>query len=52
MYRKSLTANLKNLNYLDDRPVFESERIFADAWLSGGKDAEREAKRKYQEEHE
>lgn len=47
MYRKNLTANLKNLNYLDDRPVFESERIFADAWLRGGAEAEREARKAY-----
>lgn len=51
MYRKNLTANLKNLNYLDDRPVFESERIFADAWLKGGVEAEREAKRAYAQRH-
>lgn len=52
MYRKNLTAHLKNLNYLDDRPVFDSERIFADAWLQGGAEGEREAKRQYQAEHE
>lgn len=51
-YRKNLTAHLKYLNYLDDRPVFESERIFADAWLRGGTEAEREARRQYQEEHD
>ena len=47
LYRKNLTGSLKNLYYLDDRPVFESERIFADAWKKGGKEAEKEAREKY-----
>ena len=52
MYRKNLTGSLKNLYYLDDRPVFESERIFADAWKKGGKEAEQQARQKYVEEQE
>lgn len=52
MYRKNLTAHLKNLNYLDDRPVFDSERLFADAWLNGGAEAEREARRAYAARHD
>ena len=48
-YRKTLTANLKNLNYLDDRPVFEVERLAADAWLRGGEEEERRVKLEYQE---
>lgn len=31
---------MKNLTYLDDRPVFEIERLLADAWIKGGKDEE------------
>jgi dynein assembly factor 1 len=50
MYRKRLTANMKSLHYLDDRPVAEIERIAADAWLAGGNEAEKEARRIYQEE--
>ena len=50
MYRKTLTAHLKQLIYLDDRPVFEGERLFADAWLAGGAEAEKAARTAYQEE--
>lgn len=31
---------LPNLCYLDERPVFESERLCADAFKAGGKDEE------------
>jgi hypothetical protein len=47
MYRKRLTAGMRSLAYLDDRPVFEIERIGADAWAAGGPEAEKEAKRAY-----
>jgi hypothetical protein len=49
MYRKRLTAGMKSLAYLDDRPVFEVERLAADAWAIGGAEAEKEARQKYQE---
>ncbi len=50
MYRKRLTYAMKQLQYLDDRPVFEIERIAANAWSEGGADAEKEARQKYQQE--
>jgi dynein assembly factor 1 len=44
MYRKRLTYAMKQLQYLDDRPVFEIERIAANAWSEGGAEAEKEAR--------
>lgn len=49
MYRKRLTVGMKNLAYLDDRPVFEIERLAATAWAEGGAEAENDAKVKYHE---
>jgi hypothetical protein len=48
-YRKTLTANLKQLNYLDDRPVFEIDRLTADAWLRGGEEEEMRVRKEFHE---
>lgn len=40
---------MKQLQYLDDRPVFEIERIAANAWAEGGPEKEKQARLEYQE---
>ncbi|CAG9767812.1 unnamed protein product [Ceutorhynchus assimilis] len=44
-YRKTLILACKNLQYLDDRPIFPRERACAEAWERGGI-AEEHAERK------
>jgi len=39
-YRKNLTIAMPNLHYLDERPLFEAERLTADAFKRGGKEEE------------
>ncbi|XP_018313391.1 dynein assembly factor 1, axonemal homolog isoform X1 [Mycetomoellerius zeteki] len=40
MYRKTMILKCKNLQYLDDRPVFPRDRACAEAWMHGGVDEE------------
>ena len=51
-YRKTLIARLKNLKYLDDRPVFVEDRIFAEAFYFEGVEAERKARENWKKEEE
>ena len=39
-YRKTVISRCQQLNYLDDRPVFDDEKRTAIAWARGGRDAE------------
>ena len=43
-YRRRQILAIKDLQYLDDRPVFEKERACVEAWGQGGKEAEKKCR--------
>lgn len=49
-YRKTLTAKMPKLTYLDDRPVFEDDRRNAEAFARGGIEEERKERDKIRKE--
>ena len=40
-YRKHLISKIPTLKYIDDKPIFEDEKRYADAWARGGLEEER-----------
>ena len=51
-YRRTLIVKIKNLTYLDDRPIKNEDKVGAEAYFKGGYQAEKEARIKYREEND
>eukprot|EP01015_Nassula_variabilis_P033590 TRINITY_DN8106_c0_g1_i1.p1 TRINITY_DN8106_c0_g1~~TRINITY_DN8106_c0_g1_i1.p1 ORF type:complete len:223 (-),score=34.57 TRINITY_DN8106_c0_g1_i1:18-686(-) len=49
-YRKTMIANIKNLTFLEDRPVTDNERRTVEAWWQNGKEGELQERQKIFEE--
>lgn len=49
-YRKTMIYKIKQLKYLDDKPVFEDERLFSEAFGRGGLEEERRERERYRQE--
>ncbi len=51
-YRKSIISRMPEIKYIDDKPVFEDERRFSEAWARGGLEEERKERALYKKEKE
>ncbi|CAI6343713.1 unnamed protein product [Macrosiphum euphorbiae] len=51
-YRKTLTIKCKELRNLDERPIFKKDRLCAEAWSTGGIEAEQAMRTKLNEDEQ
>jgi len=49
-YRKVVISSLPTLTYLDERPVFDEDRRFAEAYTKGGREGEKEERTRWEQE--